>query len=93
MNLFLLKTAYAASEADALISKINQTIINPFIGLMIGVAVIFFLYGVVEFIAGADNEEKRSQGKAHMIWGIIGLFIMVAVFGIINVIIKTLDTI
>lgn len=72
------------NNADTLIKKINAQILNPIIGLLIAIAVVFFLYGVLEFITGADNEEKRETGKRHMIWGIIGLFIMVAVFGIMN---------
>jgi uncharacterized membrane protein YidH (DUF202 family) len=73
------------NNADNLISEINTQILNPIIGLMIAIALAFFLYGVLEFIMGADNQEKRETGKRHMIWGIIGLFIMVAVFGIMNV--------
>ena len=72
------------NNADNLLSKINTQILNPIIGLLIAIAVVFFLYGVLEFIMGADNAEKRETGKQHMIWGIIGLFIMVAVFGIMN---------
>lgn len=72
------------SEADNLILKINQTILNPIIGVMFAIALVVFLYGVVEFIAGTDNEEKRSAGRKHMIWGIVGLFIMVAVFGLMH---------
>ena len=51
---------------------------------MVALAVLFFLYGVMEFIAGAGNEEKRTQGKRHIIWGIIGIFIMISVFGIMR---------
>ena len=70
---------------DELLRKIGEQIVNPAIGLMISVAVVFFIYGVVEFVGAADNEEKRSKGKQHIIWGIIGIFIMVSVWGIMNV--------
>jgi uncharacterized membrane protein YidH (DUF202 family) len=72
------------NDVDNLLSKINTQILNPIIGLLIAIALVVFLYGVVEFIAGADNQEKRETGKKHMIWGIVGLFIMVAVFGLMN---------
>lgn len=70
---------------DSLLSKIASSIFNPLITLMIAVAVVFFIYGVVEFIGAANNEEARTKGKQHMVWGIIGLFIMVSVWGIMNV--------
>ncbi len=72
------------NNADNLLSKINTQILNPIIGLMIAIGLAVFIYGVIEFIMGADNAEKKETGKKHMIWGIIGLFIMVAVFGIMN---------
>jgi len=68
-----------------LLKKIETQILNPIIGLLIAWAVIVFLYGVAEFIAGAASDEKREIGKRHMIWGVIGLFVCVAVFGIMNV--------
>ncbi|MCR4284188.1 MAG: hypothetical protein NUV64_02640 [Parcubacteria group bacterium] len=92
MNNLFYKTAQAAShittDADTLINNIAVKILNPFIGLMISVALLLFIYGVIEFIAGADNEDKRAQGKQHIIWGVVGLFIMVGVFGLIRIIIN-----
>lgn len=73
-------------NADQLIKKISTEILNPVIGLMIAIAFAVFLWGIIEFIANADNEQKRADGKRHIIWGLVGLFIMVAVAGIIVVI-------
>lgn len=75
-----------AESARKLLSSISEHLLDPIIGLMIGLGVVVFLYGVVEFMANPDNQEKKENGKRHMLWGIIGLFIMTAVFGIINVI-------
>jgi len=49
-------------------------------------AIAVFLWGVFKFIANADNEDEREKGKQHLTWGIIGLFIMFAVWGIIAII-------
>ncbi len=73
-------------SANQLIAKISVQIVNPLIGLFIVIALVVFIWGVVEFIAGAENEEKREKGKQHIIWGVIGLFIMVAVAGILQII-------
>lgn len=75
-----------SAEAVKLINNIKHFIINPIIGFMFAVAVVMFLYGIVEYIYGADNEDKRGVGKRHMIHGIIGLFVMVGVYGILNLI-------
>lgn len=73
---------------EELISKIQVIILNPLILLMIVIALAVFIWGVIEFITGADNEEKRKKGKQHIIWGIIGLTIMIGVKGIIEVILN-----
>ena len=61
---------------DSFIAKVQDQIINPIITLFMLAAFVLFAWGVVEFIAGADNQEKRSTGQKHMIWGLIGLVIM-----------------
>ena len=61
------------------------------ISLLIAVAVVIFLYGVVKYITAAGNEEKRKEAKDAMIWGIVGLFVMVAVWGLVNLLYYTLD--
>jgi len=81
----LLKINFAeAKTATQLISSIKSQIIFPVISLFFVLATVVFMWGVIEMIAGADNEEKRTRGKQHIIWGLLGLFIMVAAGAIIS---------
>lgn len=75
---------------QATLEKAVQVIVNPIIQVVFAVAIIIFVYGVFEFVRGADNPEVRKQGQQHMLWGIIGLTIMVAVFTIIRILLNTL---
>ncbi len=68
-----------------LINKIITGILNPLIGLMFVVAFTFFIWGIIEFIWNADNEEKKTAGKNHIIWGLVGLLIMATVKGILEI--------
>ena len=74
-----------SNEATKLISNIKDYILNPIIGFMFSVAVVMFIYGIVEYIWSADNEDKVAVGKTHMIYGIIGIFVMIGVYGILNI--------
>jgi len=56
---------------------------------MIGVSLVVFLWGIVEFIAKFDSEEVKERGKRNMLWGLVGMFIMFSVFGIIRLILGT----
>lgn len=76
---------------DSFLINVNSFIINPLIELIFAVAVVYFLYGVFEFIANGDNDEKKTTGKSHMLWGIIGITIMMGVWAILNIILNTLN--
>lgn len=67
-----------------------------FIGLINGVAVpvvfalafIIFIWGVFTyFVQGGADEEKRESGKQLMLYGLIGFFIMVSVWGLVNILV------
>lgn len=76
----------ALSAANqAIIDKLKTKILFPIETLLIVLATLFFLWGVVEFIGGASNEDKRTKGKRHMVWGILGLVIILGARGIITV--------
>lgn len=81
--------AYADS-VDLLLFKLNDKIINPAIEFAFIIALVVFLWGVVEYIRGAEKEEKRKDGRQHMLWGVIGFVIMFGVFGIITILTNTL---
>lgn len=70
---------------NSLINNIATKILNPLIGLLIAIAFLVFVWGIVELIYGSDNEEKIKVGKRHLVYGLIGLFIMLGVLGIMNV--------
>lgn len=90
MDLFSTKIAYAASSLNGFIANVDTMIINPLIGLLFALAVVYFLYGVLQFLMNQENEEKKTTGKSHMLWGIIGITIMMGVFMIMNMILSTL---
>lgn len=74
---------------NSLLDKVNQFILNPLIVLLFAVALIVFFWGLVEFIFKAGSDEGRETGRRNMMWGIVGMFIMVAVYGIIKLILAT----
>ena len=58
-------------------------IIRSIIPLVFGIAILIFIWGVVQFIGNGDNEEKRKEGKTFMIWGIIAITVMVSIWGFV----------
>ena len=72
-----------------LVDRFQKVIIDPLLLLLFALGLLWFLWGVVIFIWNANSEEARKTGVRHMTWGIVGMFIMVAAWGIINLISNT----
>lgn len=68
----------------------NDQILNPLIAVMFAVALASFMFGIVTYIWNPDNENLREKGRQSMMWGIVGMFIMVSVFAIMRFIISSI---
>lgn len=55
------------------------------IPLLVTVALVVFMYGVIQYLINAEDENKRKEGRKFMLWGIISLFVMLGIFGILQV--------
>lgn len=83
-----MNTAYAVDAkaiAGPFIDKIQGAILFPLISLMMGVALLMFLWGTFSYIKNAEGDEARETGKKHMLFGIIGLVVMVSAFTILKI--------
>ena len=70
-------------NVDTLVLNI-QGVLNNILPLLLALAIIYFFWGLVKFIKAAGDSKAREEGKGVMIWGIIAIFVMVSVFGIVN---------
>ena len=74
-------------QAGAFIIGIINNVLVP---VLFAVAFIVFLYGAFDtFIVGANNEEVKEKGKNLMLWGLIGFFVMVSIWGLVNILTNT----
>ncbi len=60
------------------------TLVSTLIPVVMGMAVLVFFWGLVKYIANASDEAAKESGKTLMIWGMIALFVMVALWGILG---------
>ena len=59
-------------------------IINIVIPVIFGLALIFFFWGLAQFILHSGEEKAHEEGKNKMLWGIVALFVMFSISGILN---------
>ena len=74
-------------DANSLFGKINS-ILNAIIPILISVAVVWLIYAIVRYVVAGDEEGKKV-GKTHMIWGVIGLFVILSIWGLVNILVQT----
>ncbi len=68
---------------DQLLVSIGR-LINLALPIIVALALLFFFYGLAKFILASGDEEARKSGKHIMIWGIVALFVMVSVWGLVS---------
>ena len=79
-------TAYSGSGTNLgpikqLVASIG-TVVNLLIPIAIAVALVVFFWGLIKYIWGSGK--GHDQGKRVMIAGLVSLFVMVSVWGIIR---------
>jgi hypothetical protein len=70
--------------AKAFLARIENAILFPLMSLMMAAALLVFIWGGFQFIVNADDEGGRDTGKKHMLYGIIGMFVMVSAFALLK---------
>lgn len=82
----LIPQVYAAPSQEflELIGRINDNVINPIIIILFASAFVLFTIGLYNLFGSNDNTDTLAKGKRHMLWGVVGMFIMISVFGIMK---------
>lgn len=77
-------------SVQALVANLATYIINPLLLLLSAIGILVFVWGLVEFIAAINGYGERTEsGKQHMLWGIIGMFVMFSAWAIMSLIANT----
>ena len=82
----LLPLVAAAQDITNILDNILNTA-KTIITILFVLATLVFLWGIVSFIAGAGDPSKRDKSKGIMMWGIIGLAVMAAAWGVAQILI------
>jgi len=57
--------------------------------LLIIVATVVFIWGVLKYILAGGSEQRKKEGQSMIMWGLIGLFILVAMWGLVIILENT----
>lgn len=83
----LVSLAAEGADAFSILTVINR-ILDFAIPILITVAVVYFIWGVIQYTVSQDEEAKKGA-RNKIIQGLIGLFVIVSFWGIIALITNT----
>ncbi len=80
-------SASAATFSDLVDNLVGGLAVSV-VSLLFSAALIFFLYGVFQYMVNPTAEGK-DKGKGYIIWGLIALTVMSSVYAIIKMVQNT----
>ena len=89
MSMFPILTHAAPRTFREIVDGYILVFLNLAVTLLMILAVLAFIYGAIRFIAGSGDERARTEGKQVMIWGVLSLFFMVGIWGVVRIIYTT----
>lgn len=78
---------FAQTRLEGFLSSI-QGILDTILPILISLAVIYFIWGVVQYVIG-DGEEAKKTGKERIIYGLIGFAVILSMWGLVNILVDT----
>ena len=63
----------------------NCTISTTIIPLLFSLAVLIYIWGIIQYVIAEDDEGKRKKAKDTIVYGIIGLFVMISIWGLVRI--------
>ena len=62
--------------------------VNIVIVFLIALATLVFLWGILSYVIYGNNENKKTEARGYIVYGLWTLFVMVSIWGITNLILK-----
>lgn len=79
--------AAQTGTVDFILCKASQ-LLTTVVPVLIALGVVYFIYGVITYMIGSDEEAKK-KGRDRIIFGIIGLAVIIAVWGLVKLLTNT----
>ena len=75
------------TNLQGVLCKVSE-LLNAVIPVLIALGVVYFVWGVVSYVISSDEEAKKA-GRDRIIYGIIGLAVIIGMWGLVNILKNT----
>ena len=81
-------SAQAATDLRSLL-QVFINLLGVLMTVLYAAAFVAFFWGIVQYILNTDNPTERQKGTQWMIWSVVALSVMVSLWGIVGILIRT----
>ena len=74
-----------------IVAWVSCFLVKYIIPLLFAMATVAFIYGVMKYFLNTENETERKKGKDFILGGIIALFVMISVWGLVGILTGTFN--
>ncbi len=85
----LLVPALASAQNIQSVFLLFSNLLNALIGMLITVAIVVFFWGLIKYLLSSGSTEEAHKGIHQMIWGVVAIFVMVSIWGLIALLQRT----
>ena len=82
--------AFASNKTLSDLISSASTYLNQALLLLMGLAVVMFVWYVIKYFI-QPSETARSEGAKYVMWSVIGFFVILSMWGLVNILISTFD--
>lgn len=73
------------------VSWLVSDVLSVIFPVLLAIAVFVIVWGIFKFILNAGDEEARKTGRSFILWGIVGIFLMFSVWGLVRILTGTIQ--
>jgi len=78
-----LVSAQSLGNIETLLRSVGR-LVDLALPIVVAIALLGFFWGLVKFIFAQGDELAKTDAKKIMIWGLVALFVMVSVWGLVR---------
>jgi len=64
-------------------------LVQAVVPVVVALALLFFFWGLAQWILNVEDTEKHKEGKQRMIWGVVAFFFIVSIGGLLLILQNT----
>ncbi len=90
LSAFVALTPFIALAAT--INTVVTTIGDIFdlvVPILMVIASVVFIWGIIQYILAAGSDDRKKEAKNLIIWGLVALFVIVAMWGLVQILGRT----